>query len=117
MPNGDTPRSTQLVGVHGDNEYEAVADLPGGFRVLAMTRAARYPVSAVARRLRFAQWRGVPCLVLREEAGWLRLRLRYPNPDAVITTGAQCHERGVYEVWAPGPEVTDDQVMDTRYAM
>ncbi|MEK8108130.1 hypothetical protein NKG94_30365 [Micromonospora sp. M12] len=60
---------------------------------------------------------GVPCLVLREEAGWLRMRLRHPNPDAVDTTGAQCQERGVYEAWAPGAEVTDDQVMDTRYAM
>ncbi|GAB3946379.1 hypothetical protein GCM10027614_39810 [Micromonospora vulcania] len=117
VPTGDAPRSTQLVGMHGDTEYEAVADLPGGFRVLAMTRAARYPVDAVARRLRFALWRGVPCLVLREEAGWLRLRLRFPNPDSVTTTGAQCHDRGVYEAWAPGAEVTDDQVMDTRYAM
>ncbi|SCE81088.1 hypothetical protein GA0070607_1859 [Micromonospora coriariae] len=117
VPTGDAPRSTQLVGVHGDGEYEAVADLPGGFRVLAMTRAARYPVEAVARRVRFARWRGVPCLVLREEAGWLRLRLRQPDPDTVLTTGAQCHDRGVYETWAPGAEVTDDQVMDTRYAL
>ncbi|RQX00544.1 hypothetical protein [Micromonospora inaquosa] len=117
VPNTDVPRSTQLVGTYGDSEYEAVADLPGGFRVLAMTRAARYPVDSVARRVRFAQWRGVPCLVLREEAGWLRLRLRYPNPDSVIATGAQCQERGVYEAWAPAVEVTDDQVMDTRYAM
>ncbi|WP_410809968.1 hypothetical protein [Micromonospora sp. 067-2] len=117
VPTGDVARSTQLVGVHGESEYEAVADLPGGFRVLAMTRAARYPVEAVARRLRFAQWRGVPCLVLREEAGWLRLRLRFPDPDGVFATGAQCHDRGVYEAWAPGAEVTDDQVMDTRYTM
>ena len=115
VPTGEAPRSTQLVGVHGDGEYEAVADLPGGFRVLAMTRAARYPVEAVARRLRFAQWRGVPCLVLREEAGWLRLRLRHPDPDAVATTGAQCHDRGVYETWAPGAEVTDDQILDHPY--
>ena len=57
VPNGDAARSTQLVGMYGDSEYEAVADLPGGFRVLAMTRAARYPVDAVARRVRFAQWR------------------------------------------------------------
>ncbi|MEU4551051.1 hypothetical protein EV382_5854 [Micromonospora violae] len=117
LPNADVPRSTQLVGGYGDNEYEAVADLPGGFRVLAMTRAARYPVDTVARRVRFAQWRGVPCLVLREEAGWLRMRLRHPNPDTVVTTGAQCQERGVYEAWAPSAEVTDDQVMDTRYAL
>ena len=57
----------------------------------------------------------MPCLVLREEAGWLRLRLRRPDADAVATTGAQCHERGVYEAWAPGAEVTDDQVVDLPY--
>jgi hypothetical protein len=115
VPTGDAPRSTQLVGGYGGNEYEAVADQPGGFRVLAMTRAARYPVESAARRLRYATWRGVPCLVLWEESGWLRLRLRRPDPDAVVTTGAQCHERGVYETWAPGAEVTDDRVVDLPY--
>ncbi|MFJ8576868.1 hypothetical protein [Micromonospora sp. NPDC093277] len=115
MPTGDTPRSTRLVGVYRENEYEAVADQPGGFRVLAMTRAARYPVESAARRLRLAAWRGVPCLVLWEESGWLRLRLRRPDPDAMAATGAQCHERGVYETWAPGAEVTDDQVADLPY--
>ncbi|MFJ6199787.1 hypothetical protein [Micromonospora sp. NPDC092111] len=115
VPTGDVPRSTQLVGSYAGGEYEAVADLPGGFRVLAMTRAARFPVDSVARRLRYARWRGVPCLVLREEAGWLRLRLCRPDPDAVVDTGAQCHERGVYETWAPAPEVTDDQVVDLSY--
>ncbi|WP_231934871.1 hypothetical protein [Micromonospora viridifaciens] len=115
VPNGDAPRSTQLVGAYGGSAYEAVADQPGGFRVLAMTRAARYPVESAARRLRYATWRGVPCLVLREESSWLRLRLRRPDPDAVVTTGAQCHERGVYETWAPGAEVTDDQVVDLGY--
>ncbi|SBT54448.1 hypothetical protein GA0070621_5433 [Micromonospora narathiwatensis] len=115
VPTGDAPRSTRLVGAYRNHEYEAVADQPGGFRVLAMTRAARYPVEAAARRLRYAAWRGVPCLVLREESGWLRLRLRRPDPDAVVATGAQCHERGVYETWAPGAEVTDDQVVDLPY--
>ncbi|MCZ7439892.1 hypothetical protein O7598_26060 [Micromonospora sp. WMMC241] len=115
VPTGDAPRSTRLVGAYAGVEYEAVADQPGGFRVLAMTRAARYPVEAAARRLRTAAWRGVPCLVLREEAGWLRLRLRRPDPDAVARTGAQCHERGVYEVWAPGVELTDDRVVDVPY--
>ncbi|MFV2103301.1 hypothetical protein [Micromonospora sp. LOL_024] len=112
MPIGDAPRSTTLVGTYAGGEYEAVADLPGGFRVLALTRAARYPVDGVARRLRLAAWRTVPCLVLREKADWLRLRLRHPNPDALAITGAQCHEQGVYEVWAPGGEVVDDQVVD-----
>lgn len=117
LPTGEAPRATQLVGGYAGSEYEAVADLPGGFRVLAMTRAARYPVESVARRLRYARWRDVPCLVLREEAGWLRLRLCRPDPDAVLATGAQCHERGVYETWAPGTEVTDDQVVDVPYAL
>ncbi|MGK5738240.1 hypothetical protein [Micromonospora sp. URMC 103] len=117
VPTGEAPRSTQLVGLYGGAEYEAVGDLPGGFRVLAMTRAARYPVEAAARRLRVAQWRGVPCLVLREEAGWLRLRLRRPDPETVAVTGAQCHDRGVYETWAPGAEVTDDQVVNLPYAL
>ncbi|MEU8296566.1 hypothetical protein AB0C04_04685 [Micromonospora sp. NPDC048909] len=117
VPTGDAPRSTQLVGAYAGSEYEAVADLPGGFRVLAMTRAARYPVERVARRLRYASWRGVPCLVLREEAGWLRLRLCRPDPETVATTAAQCHDRGVYETWAPGAEVTDDQVTDIPYTL
>ncbi|SCL27062.1 hypothetical protein GA0070616_3427 [Micromonospora nigra] len=117
VPTGETPRATQLVGAYAGGEYEAVADLPGGFRVLAMTRAARYPVEAVARRLRFADWRGVGCLVLREEAGWLRLRLRRPGPETVAATGAQCHERGVYETWAPATEVTDDRVLDLPYRL
>ncbi|MEH0820833.1 MULTISPECIES: hypothetical protein [unclassified Micromonospora] len=117
LPTGEAPRATQLVGGYAGTEYEAVADLPGGFRVLAMTRSARYPVESVARRLRYARWRDVPCLVLREEAGWLRLRLCRPDPDAVLGTGAQCHERGVYETWAPGSEVTDDQVVDVSYAV
>ncbi|QGN45533.1 hypothetical protein GKC29_00785 [Micromonospora sp. WMMC415] len=117
VPTGEAPRSTQLVGSYGGGDYEAVADMPGGFRVLAMTRAARYPVDSAARRVRFARWRGVPCLVLREEAGWLRMRLCRPGPEAVVATGAQCHERGVYEAWAPGAEVTDDQVVDHPYPL
>ncbi|MEW2473404.1 hypothetical protein AB0875_06380 [Micromonospora gifhornensis] len=117
VPTGAAPWSTRLVGTYAGGEYEAVADLPGGFRVLALTRAARYPVDGVSRRLRQATWRGVPCLVLGEEADWLRLRLRHPNPDAVAVTGAQCHERGVYETWAPGSEVTDDRVIDHPYVL
>ncbi|RKN43537.1 hypothetical protein [Micromonospora endolithica] len=115
VPTGEAPRATQLVGGYAGGEYEAVADLPGGFRVLAMTRAARYPVDSAVRRLRYARWRGVSCLVLREEAGWLRLRLCRPDPDSVAETGAQCQERGVYEAWAPGAEVVDDRVVDHPY--
>ncbi|WP_341718939.1 hypothetical protein QQG74_03980 [Micromonospora sp. FIMYZ51] len=117
VPTGQAPCATRLVGRYAGDEYEAVADPPDGFRVLALTRAAQYPVDGVSRRLRLAAWRGVPCLVLREESGWLRLRLRRPDPDAVAATGAQCHERGVYETWAPGGEVVDDQIVDQPYEL
>ncbi|GAA0402250.1 hypothetical protein [Micromonospora gifhornensis] len=29
----------------------------------------------------------------------------------------QCHERGVYETWVPGNEVTDDRVVDHPYVL
>ena len=115
VPIGETTRTTQLVGDYHGQEYEAIADLPGGFRVLAMTRAARYPVEAVRRRARYATWRGVLCLVLGEETGWLRLRLCRPNPDSIAACGAQCYERGIYESWAPAQEVTDDRLIDLPY--
>nr|MDT0658137.1 hypothetical protein [Micromonospora sp. DSM 115978] len=108
---------TRLVGGFQDQEYEALADPPEGFRVLAMTRAARYPVETLRRRARYATWRGADCLVLREETGWLRLRLRRPDLESVTALGAQCHERGVYEVWAPGTEVTDDRWLDVPYVL
>ena len=70
----------------------------------------------MARRTRYAPWRGVPCLVLRRGGRLAAAAAVPPDPDTVAATGAQCYERGVYEAWAPGAEVTDDQVMDTRYA-
>src|SRR3954470_6139954 len=42
--------ASRLVGQAGANEYEAVADPPGEFRVRALTRAARYPVTTLSRR-------------------------------------------------------------------
>ncbi|MGC5332752.1 hypothetical protein [Micromonospora sp. DT62] len=75
------------------------------------------PTGEAPRSTRLVDWRGVPCLVLREESGWLRLRLRRPGPDAVAETGAQCQERGVYETWAPASEITDDRVVDLPYAL
>jgi hypothetical protein len=117
VPNREATRSTQLVGTYRGQEYEAIADPPDEFRVLAMTRAARYPVDAVARRGRYATWRGAACLVLREEAGWLRLRLRRPDQETLAALGAQCYERGIYEAWAPVSEVTDDQVIDLPYPL
>ena len=89
----------------GGQEYEAVADPPGEFRVLAMTRAARYPVEhAEPAAPSTPAGAASPCLVLRRgRPAGLRLRLCRPDPDAVAATGAQCYERGVYEAWAPAP--------------
>ncbi|MGI5214358.1 hypothetical protein [Plantactinospora sp. CA-290183] len=111
----DAVRSTLLVGGYRGGEHEAVADPPGEFRVLAMTRAARYPVETLVRRARYASWRQTRCLVLREESGWLRLRLCRPDPDNVAALGAQCYERGVYEAWAPAVEVVDGGLLDQPY--
>ncbi|SDZ15536.1 hypothetical protein SAMN05421684_3087 [Asanoa ishikariensis] len=112
---GDQQSAVHLVGTYRGEECVAVADPPGEFRVLAMTRAARYPVETLARRNEYGRWRDSPCLVLRQESGWLRLRLCRPDPEAVARLGAQCYERGVYETWAPLSEVTDRQIVDNRY--
>ncbi|MDP9814226.1 hypothetical protein [Spirilliplanes yamanashiensis] len=117
VPTGDAARASRLVGWIGATAYEAVADPPEDFRVLAMTRAARYPVEALVRRFVAARWRGVPCSVLREESGWLRLRLAAPDADSVALLGARCYERGVYEVWAPAAEVTDHGAVDVAYRL
>ena len=53
--------------------------------------------------------------LLRQESGWLRLRLCRPDPEAVARLAAQCYERGIYETWAPLSEVTDRQIIDNRY--
>lgn len=115
VPTGETPRSTRLVGTYEGREHEAVADPPDEFRVLAMTRAARYPVQALARRLTYATWRDELCLALVEEAQWVRLRLCRPGPESVARLGAQCFERGVYEVWAPLAELVDVRTVDLPY--
>lgn len=115
VPVGEDQRSTHLLGDYQQQEYEAVADPPDGYRVLAMTRAARYPVTRLRRRARYATWRGASCLVVREEGGWLRLRLCQPDPESVSALGAQCYERGVYEAWAPAVDVTDDRLIDVVY--
>lgn len=110
-------RSTVLIGGYRGQEHEAVADPPNEFRVLAMTRAARYPVENLVRRARYVTWRGALCLVLTGESGWLRVRLCRPDPDNIATLGAQCYERGVYEAWAPAAEVTDDRLLDVPYPL
>jgi hypothetical protein len=111
------PAPGRLVGRYRGEEYEAVADPPGEFRVLAKTRAARYAVETLSRRTPCGIWRGVPCTITRAENGWLRLRLLRPGGEAVAATGASCIERGIYEVWAPGAEVADQYPVEVRYQL
>ena len=112
-----TPGSARLVGQLKGQEYEAVADPPEEFRVRALTRAARYPVTALSRRAEQALWRGVPCWVLQRDDSWARLRLVRPDADALAHTGARCYERGVYEAWAPVGELADHHIADIPYAI
>ncbi|GAA0500985.1 hypothetical protein Ade02nite_92490 [Paractinoplanes deccanensis] len=112
-----TPGSAHLVGMIKDKEYEAVADPPEEFRVRALTRAARYPVSTLSRRAEQALWRGVPCWVLQRDDAWARLRLVRPDADALHHTGARCYERGVYEAWAPVGELADHHIADFPYVL
>jgi hypothetical protein len=110
----DRPFS-RLVGQYQGEEHPTVADPPDTFRVLAMTRAARYAVESMARRTRYASWRGVVCTGLGAEGEWVRLRLCAPDAASIAMTGAQSRERGVYEVWAPVAEVTGVQDIDVPY--
>ncbi len=107
--------SSRLVGTFRGEEFDAIADPPEEFRVLAMTRAARYPVESLLRRTRYARWRGSLGTVLSADASWLRLRLCRPDPDNVAALGAQCYERGVYETWAPATEVTETREIDISF--
>jgi hypothetical protein len=106
---------TRLMGRHRGSEYEAIADPPGEFRVLAKTRAARYPVEALVRRTPHVSWRDVVCSVVRDEGDWLRIRLVRPDVDSVTRVGATCIERGIYEAWAPRAETTGYREIDTEY--
>ncbi len=115
LPRTDT--GSRLIGLFRGEEYEAIADPPQEFRVLAMTRAARYPVEKVLRRTRYAHWRGALGTVLSADASWLRLRLCRPDPASVAELGAQCYERGVYEAWAPASEVTETHEVDLTYRL
>jgi hypothetical protein len=109
--------AVRLVGWIGANEYPAIADPPDEFRVRALTRAARYPVEALSRRAEHATWRGVPCAVLRRDHSWARLRLCYPDGEAVNTVGARCYERGVFETSAPVAELADHRLVDVEYRL
>ncbi len=117
VPVGEVPRSTHLIGTIGAHTYEAIADPPDEFRVLAMTRAARYPVQSLARRRQSARWHGVPCTVLLADGDWLRVRLSRPDADAVTRLGTRCYERGVYEAWAPAADLTDIHPIDVEYPL
>ncbi|GIF10944.1 hypothetical protein [Actinoplanes teichomyceticus] len=112
-----TPGSARLVGTIDGQEYEAVADPPGEFRVRALTRAARYPVQTLSRRAEQALWRGVPCWVLQRDETWARLRLLRPDVEALGATGARCYERGVYEAWAPVDELVDHHIAELAYRL
>ena len=111
------PALTRFVGQLGGETYQAIADPPGEFRVLAKTRAARYPVEALARRTVYGTWRGAACTVVRAEGDWLRLRMCRPDGEGAARLGANCVERGVYEAWAPTAEVADGRAVDIPYAL
>jgi len=113
----DQAEGSTLVGQFHGQSYPALADPPHEFRVLAKVRAARYPVDTLARRTRYATWRGVECTVAGIEGGWYRLRLCRPDPDSVSALGAECVERGVYEAWAIASEVADPHDRDTHYTL
>jgi len=109
--------SSRLVGLAGANEYEAVADPPEEFRVRALTRAARYPVTTLSRRAEQARWRNADCWVLQRDDSWARLRVIRPDADTIAATGARCYERGVYESWAPLRELVDHHISDIPYTL
>jgi hypothetical protein len=85
--------------------------------VLARVRAARYPVDSVHRRTRYVTWRNVACTVVRIDGDWWRLRMCRPDRDSASMLGAQCIERGVYEVWAPASEAGPGRDVDQPYAV
>jgi hypothetical protein len=108
---------TTLVGTFRGESFEAVADPPLGFRLLAKTRAVRYPAERLSRRNTYASWRGARGTIIRAESDWLRLRLCRPDMDSGPRLGAQCLERGVYEIWTPASEVTERVEAEVTYQL
>ena len=104
----------RLVGRFLGEEHDAIADPPHEFRVAAKGMGVRFVVQDLVRRVPYAVWRGVTCTVVHGERDWLRLRLCRPDAQNIHALGAQCMERGSYEVWAPAAEV-DVRDTDTRY--
>jgi hypothetical protein len=108
---------TRFVGWFRGEMYDAIADPPDEFRVAAKVRAARFPVETIARRTVYARWRGALCTVVRDEAGWMRVRPCSPDGETIGRLGAQCVERGIYETWAPATEVAEVREVDIEYPL
>jgi hypothetical protein len=106
---------TRLVGMFREAEYEAIADPPDEFWLLAKVRALRHPMTSPARRTPLVSWRGETCAVVRDNGDWLRVRMMRPHPEALVRLGATCIERGVYEAWAPTAEVDGRGDLVVRY--
>jgi hypothetical protein len=106
-----------LLGTYQGATYEAMADPPDEFRVLSRARSARYPVESVARRTRYANWRGASCTLVRAEGDWVRLRLCRPDRESASTLGMQCVERGVYEAWVTAAELGQIRDADHHYTV
>jgi hypothetical protein len=107
---------TRLMGEHRGQSYEAIADpRQDEFLILAKVRALRHVVTAPTRHTPQVIWRDTPCTVIRVSDGWLRLRLRRPDNDALERTGASCVERGLYETWAPATDIYDSGESTLRY--
>lgn len=111
------PSPTRLMGRHHGAEYEAIADPPGEFRVLAKIRAARYAVESLYRRTPYLTWRQAPCTVVRDEGDWLRVRLVRPDIESITQLGAGCIERGIYEAWAPRTQLAGYREVDVEYQL
>jgi hypothetical protein len=110
------PRAqTQLVGVYRGRPYEAMADPPDAFWLLAKVRALRHPITTPSRRNPVATWRDTSVAIVRDEGDWLRVRLMRPDPETVTRIGASCAERGIYEAWAPAAEVDEFGDIVTTY--
>ncbi|GAB3647190.1 hypothetical protein [Glycomyces tarimensis] len=105
-------------GVLGEHEGERVrvtADPGHGFSAYVRGAASRSPVTSPKRFYTKARWRDVDVLVLSRNEDWVRLRLRHPDVESAMITGASCVERAVYECWAPRAELVDPHTVTVDY--